>query len=282
MVIRKILSIFFVIICLTYIGNNWIRITNYIINLNNLSSEFNGFKIVHLSDVHNKMFGKQQKYLAGIIEKQNPDIIVITGDLIDRRRYNKENALKLLNRIVEIAPVYYVTGNHEWWSGKYKSLKKDMQETGVIVLSDTKVEIVRDDNVLNILGVDDPAKYYEDYLGSKTGYEATSETLDSLIRNVEKEVTILLSHRPELFDVYQSKDLNLVLSGHAHGGQVRLPMLGGLFSPNQGMFPEYDSGLYQEGETNMIVSRGLGNSIMPIRLFNRPEVVSITLNNKVN
>jgi predicted MPP superfamily phosphohydrolase len=262
-----------------FIENNWITVTNYIIEIKKLPREYEEFRIIHLSDIHNKIFG--QKNLANIIKKRNPNIIVITGDLIDRRRYNKAAAIGLLEKLLDMAPIYYVTGNHEWWSGKYGELKRSIEGLGVHILSDDKAEIKYGNKILNIIGIDDPAKYYEEYSKPHNGYKIINEKIDILLENInEEQVTILLSHRPELFELYKEKNIDLILCGHAHGGQIRLPFIGGIMAPNQGLFPKYDGGEYNYNEVNMIVNRGLGNSIAPIRVFNKPEVGVITLKKK--
>ncbi|MCT4563985.1 MAG: metallophosphoesterase [Maledivibacter sp.] len=262
-----------------FIENNWITVTNYIIEIKKLPREYEEFRIIHLSDIHNKIFG--QNNLVNIIKKRNPNIIVITGDLIDRRRYNKAAAIGLLEKLLDMAPIYYVTGNHEWWSGKYGELKRSIEGLGVHILSDDKAEIKYGNKILNIIGIDDPAKYYEEYSKPHNGYKITNEKIDILLENInEEQVTILLSHRPELFELYKEKNIDLILCGHAHGGQIRLPFIGGIIAPNQGLFPKYDGGKYNYNEVNMIVNRGLGNSIAPIRVFNKPEVGVITLKKK--
>lgn len=277
----KIICIIIVLIVFLYIENNWITVTNYIIEIKDLPSEYEEFRIIHLSDIHNKMFGNGQKNLVNIIEKENPDIIVITGDLIDRRRYNKATALVLLEKLVDIAPIYYVTGNHEWWSGKYGELRKDIERLGVHILSDEKIEIKYGKEILNVIGIDDPAKYYKEYSKPDNGYKIINSKIDILLEDIkEDQVKILLSHRPELFELYKGKNIDLILCGHAHGGQIRLPFIGGILSPNQGLFPKYDGGKYYYNEVNMIVNRGLGNSIAPIRVFNKPEVGVIILRKK--
>lgn len=277
---KRICIIIFLIVFL-YIENNWIEVTNYIVEMKELPNEYEGFRIVHISDLHNKLLGNGQKNLVNIIENEKPDIIVITGDLIDRRRYNKANAIILIEKLVNIAPVYYVTGNHEWWSGKYGELRKDVESLGVNILSDDKIEIINKKEGINILGIDDPAKYYKEYSKPDDGYNIINEKIDMLLENIkEEQVTILLSHRPELFELYKEKDIDLILCGHAHGGQIRLPFIGGIMSPNQGLFPKYDGGKYNYKEVNMIVNRGLGNSIAPIRIFNKPEVGVIILRKK--
>ena len=197
-------------------------------------------------------------------------MIVITGDLIDSRHTDIEIALEFARHAIKLAPVYYVSGNHEARVREYEDLKMGLAEAGVIVLEDQKVQITREGESISILGIDDPS-FQEDYL---FGYAAsvTSSALSEL-QNESKGYTVLLAHRPELFETYVDAGVDLVFSGHAHGGQFRLPFVGGLVAPNQGFFPGYDAGLFSEGSTNMIVSRGVGNSIIPIRFNNRPEIV---------
>ncbi|PKM49008.1 MAG: phosphoesterase [Firmicutes bacterium HGW-Firmicutes-7] len=277
---KKFCIIIFLIVFL-YLENNQIEVSNFTIDMRELPREYEGFRIIHLSDLHNKLFGHGQKNLVNIIENEKPNIIVITGDLIDRRRYNKANAILLIEKLVDIAPVYYVTGNHEWWSGKYETLRNDIESTGVHILSDEKTEIIYGKKVINIMGIDDPAKYYEEYAKSDNGIRIINEKIDMLLADIkEEQVTILLAHRPELFNLYKEKNINLVLCGHTHGGQVRLPFIGGLMAPSQGLFPEFDGGKYKNKEVTMIVNRGLGNSIFPIRIFNKPQVGVIILSKK--
>ena len=150
-----------------------------------------------------------------------------------------------------------------------------LAEAGVIVLENQKVEITRDGEAITLMGIDDPS-FQESYLfGDAEG--VTKQAIESLQRESDG-YTILLSHRPELFDLYVDTEMDLVFSGHAHGGQFRLPFIGGLVAPNQGFFPKYDAGLFSEENTTMIVSRGVGNSIVPLRFNNRPEIIVVMLN----
>ena len=208
-----------------------------------------------------------------------PDIIVITGDLIDQRKYNLETAMIFIRGAVKIAPVYYVSGNHEAWSGHYEIIKQSLIEAGVTVLDNDRSDIKRGENTIKLLGVSDPDFLTSSYL-EETNASLLEETLKGWATEENESFNVLLSHRPELFDVYQAANLDLVFSGHAHGGQIRLPFVGGFVAPDQGLFPKYTSGSYTEGATTMFVSRGLGNSIVPQRLFNRPEIVVVTLRSK--
>ena len=160
---------------------------------------------------------------------------------------------------------------------EYEDLKMGLAKAGVIVLEDQKVQIKRDGESIYILGIDDPS-FREDYLFGDAA-SVTSSALSEL-QNESDGYTILLAHRPELFETYVDAGVDLVFSGHAHGGQFRLPFIGGLVAPNQGFFPKYDAGLFSKGSTTMIVSRGVGNSVIPIRFNNRPEIILVTLSNR--
>lgn len=276
---KKLMIIFLVLsasIIFSYYQNNFIGTTQINISSKKIPSSFNGFKIIHLSDLHNKMFGKNQSNLIKSINKSKPDIIVITGDLIDSRKYNEENSMVLINQLVGYYPVYYVTGNHEWRSGNYNSLENKLKKAGVMILRDSNAKITKNKEKIVISGVDDPSKYYYD---DNNRYSYKNSVGLALKNTSIKDYKILLSHRPEKFSLYQSNDIDLVFTGHAHGGQVRLPFIGGIVAPDQGFFPKYTKGAYSENGTTMIVSRGLGNSIAPQRVFNRPEIVIVTLTN---
>ena len=143
-----------------------------------------------------------------------------------------------------------------------------------MILENQKVQITREGESITIMGIDDPS-FQEDYLFGDSESVARQAITD--LQNESDGYTILLSHRPELFDLYVETEMDLVFSGHAHGGQFHLPFIGGLVAPNQGLFPKYDAGLFSEGSTTMIVSRGVGNSIIPIRFNNRPEIIVATL-----
>lgn len=271
-----IILVIFIVICIAFSiwQNNSIVISNFDYNKSELPTEFNNFKIVHISDLHNKVFGDEQDKLIGKVEDLSPNIIVITGDLIDRRRYNLEKAMLFINSAVKIAPVYYVSGNHEAWSGKYYEIKERLIEAGVIVMEDSKLDITRGNNSIKLLGLSDPDFLTSDYIDGTD----TSKVEEKLKEWSEIEgFKILLSHRPELFDLYSENNIDMIFSGHAHGGQIRLPFVGGLVAPDQGLFPKYTAGSYTSNTSTMYVSRGLGNSLFPVRVFNRPEIISVTL-----
>jgi predicted MPP superfamily phosphohydrolase len=258
-----------------YWGNTSIQTTQINISSKKIPSSFDGFTIVHISDLHNAEFGNNQSRLLNAVKNASPDLIAITGDLIDSRRTDVAKAMEFISGAVKIAPVYYITGNHESRTSEYAKLKEQMTKAGVVILNDEGTKIKRGKASIHLLGLNDP-----DFTETDDAYESAAMINAKLkdMLSVSNEYTILLSHRPELFDVYAANNIDLVLSGHAHGGQFRLPFIGGLVAPNQGLFPKYSEGVYEKNQTKMIVSRGLGNSIIPVRINNRPELVVITLN----
>ena len=255
-------------------GNTALELNTYTISSSKLPQSFDGYRIAHVSDLHNAEMGKDNETLLTMLRDADPDMIAITGDLIDSRNTDIEVALKIVREAVKIAPCYYVTGNHEARVNEYGELKAGMEAAGVTVLEDVKTKISMEGETITLIGVNDPS-YQTDYLFGDSEMVMNTKLED--LHTGNDGFTLLLSHRPELFDTYVDQDVDLVLSGHAHGGQFRLPFIGGLVAPNQGLFPEYDAGIYTENNTNMLVSRGVGNSIFPFRINNRPEVILIEL-----
>ena len=251
-------------------GNTALEVNEYEITSSRIPEAFSGFRIAQVSDLHNAEFGEGNKDLIAMLSQTDPDIIVITGDLIDSRQTDSEIALEFARQVIKISPVYYVTGNHEARVPEYENLKMGLEEAGVIVLENQKVILEQEGESINLIGIDDPS-FKEDYLFG----DAASVTRAALseLQNESDGYTILLAHRPELFDIYVDSGVDLVFSGHAHGGQFRLPIIGGLVAPDQGFFPKYDAGLFSQENTTMIVSRGVGNSIIPVRFNNRPEII---------
>ncbi len=255
-------------------GNTALELSTYTISSSKLPQSFDGYRIAHVSELHNAEMGKDNEKLLTMLRDADPDMIALTGDLIDSRNTDIEVALQFVREAVKIAPCYCVTGNHEARVNEYYKLKAGMETAGVTVLEDVRTEISMEGENITLIGVNDPS-YQTDYL-----FGDAESVIDAKLEELHTEndgFTILLSHRPELFNTYVDQDIDLVLSGHAHGGQFRLPIVGGLVAPNQGLFPEYDAGIYTEDNTNMLVSRGVGNSIFPFRINNRPEVILIEL-----
>ena len=272
-IIGVLVGIFFILVIWTAWGNTALELNPCTIRSDKLPGAFDGYRIAHISDLHNAEFGEGNQRLLDMLREAEPDVIAMTGDLIDSRRTNLAVALAFAEEAAQIAPCYYVSGNHEARVPEYRELKAGLEAAGVTVLDDARVEIEISGKSITIIGVNDPS-FLADYLTSDA---AVMDRKLSELSSEDAGFTILLSHRPELFDTYAAHDMDLVLTGHAHGGQFRLPLIGGLIAPNQGLFPKYDDGLHSEGNTNMIVSRGLGNSIIPFRFNNRPEVVLIEL-----
>ena len=251
-----------------------LELNTYSISSENLPDEFNGFRIVHISDLHNAEFGEDNFKLISMIKEANPDVIVITGDVVDSRRTDIDISFNFIEEALKIAPCYYVSGNHESRIDEYDILKEKMIKAGVEVLENQTSVITRSNSNIKIIGINDPS-FNSDYLMGDEKSVIVSQL--KIVAQNEEDLTVLLSHRPEFFELYASYKFDLVLSGHAHGGQFVLPFLGGLFAPGQGFFPKYDAGLFEKNGTNMIVSRGIGNSIIPLRVNNRPEVILIEL-----
>ena len=278
---KKLKYLFFLVVSVGLII--WIVWTNIAIELNEyqikseeLPETFEGFRIVQVSDLHNTEIGEENTKLLKLIENAKPDIIVITGDIVDSYHTDVEVSLRFVEKAVRIAPCYYVTGNHEARFSKefFQSFEEKLKEYGVQVLHDESVMLEKDGEYILLAGLDDPT-FASNHKGIR--YSNLSTHIKELFS--EEGFHILLSHRPELFETYVEADVDLVFSGHAHGGQFRLPFVGGLVAPNQGFFPEYDAGLFLEDGTNMVVSRGIGNSIIPVRFHNRPEVIVVELSN---
>ena len=257
-----------------YMENQALELNSYTISSQRLPTAFDGFRIAQVSDLHNAEMGENNEKLLTTLHETKPDIIVLTGDLIDSRKTKVDVALNFAENALQIAPCYYVTGNHEARVQEYTALKEGLTSLGVEVLENARTEVELSGEKITILGVDDPS-FQEDYLFGDT--ETVMRGKLSTFTSETDSFTILLSHRPELFDIYVEFGIDLVFSGHAHGGQFRLPFIGGAFAPNQGFFPKYDGGIFTQGRTNMVVSRGVGNSIIPFRINNKPEVILIEL-----
>lgn len=258
-------------------GNTALQLNAYTIASEALPKSFDGYRIAHVSDLHNAQMGKNNEKLLSTLREAEPDIIAITGDLIDSRRTDTTIALRFAEEAVKIAPCFYVTGNHEARLDDYDAFKNELTERGVVVLENECLVLERAAETITLLGVDDPS-FETDYLHGDAN--AVMQDQLSALTSDDAAFRILLSHRPELFDSYADHNVDLVLSGHAHGGQFRIPFVGGVIAPNQGLFPKYDGGRYAGDGTVMIVSRGIGNSLFPFRINNRPEVILVELKAK--
>lgn len=256
-----LLSLFF------YVQNNYLAISQYMVKHRKIPSALDGYKIVQVSDLHNKRFGAHQKKLLHKIQKCKPNLIVVTGDLVDSNKTDFSVALEFIQGAVKLAPVYYVTGNHEVWLGnKGIEMVEQLKSVGVHCLHNRYVEISANGASFVLLGL------HENNLHDST--------LQYMMQEISSEkFSVLLAHEPQFMEQYANNRVDLVLSGHAHGGQFRIPFIGGIVAPDQGIFPKYTEGMHKERDTTMIISRGLGNSIIPFRVWNYPEIVCVELKN---
>lgn len=231
-------------------------------------------RLAVLTDLHSTLYGRGQEELVQMLSLQKPDAVLLVGDIADHK-VSHQGTQMLLAAIGYEYPCFYVSGNHEYWSGEVEAIKQMIDSYGVTILEGEKETLEVKGQKIQICGVDDPSGFavYASSDGQKGGWERQfQDCQDSL----EKEqYSVLMSHRPELTDFYTDSDFDLVVAGHAHGGQVRIPwLLNGLFAPGQGLFPSYAGGQYALGQTSMIVSRGLCRNKLP-RIFNRPELVVV-------
>lgn len=244
------------------------------VSLSALPEGFEGYRILHLSDLHGHEYGADSEKLLALAAEQEPELIVLTGDLIDQ---SSQLAVipALAKGLSAIAPTYYVTGNHEWAAGGVRELKELLEACGVTVLTNRFLLLERGGDSLVLCGVDDP--------NGPADQKTPEELCEEIGEAYPDQFTLLLAHRSDLFPRYAAAGYDLVLSGHAHGGIVRLPFTDGLLGTDRRLFPTYTSGAYTEGESTLFVSRGLGNNTTPIRglrLFNRPEAAVVILHTK--
>ncbi len=259
-----------------YFENKSIIVRRHLLKFEFLSKEFDGFTIVHLSDLHSKWFGKDQRHLVFEVTQAKPDIIAITGDMVDHLLFKEEPVITLIKKLKAIAPIYCVSGNHEWSRPEYPALHQRLIDLGVQVLDNRVETIMRSDARIAIAGIDDYARYAGEIDPQKTIHRELA-AVRSMVD--ERAFKILLVHRPEWLREYMEHHFSVIFAGHAHGGQWNLPILGPIFAPGQGLFPKLVSGIHKRHNTYMVISRGLGNSgILAFqRLFNRPEVVIVVL-----
>lgn len=267
--IKRLILLLLVILfgAFTHWQNNDIVITEHDYYNNKVPSSFEGFKILQISDYHNKYCGENQEYILRLIEEESPDIIVITGDIIDMNRSGYDNSLELLGGVADIAPTYYVTGNHERGTDEYEFVREKILEEDIFLLEDKVVEVEKNGETISIIGLD------SDSIQSNVLEQLVSQTDESDLR-------VLLAHNPEEITYYSECGADIAFCGHAHGGQIRLPFTQGLYAPDQGLLPKYTAGAHEYGDLTEYISRGIGNSGFPWRIFNRPEIVCVTLHHE--
>lgn len=239
-------------------GNTTVALTTITITEDNLPYTFNGFRIAQVSDLHNSRLW--EKTIERLKESE-PNMIVITGDLVDANDPDVDVAIQFIQEAVRIADCFYVTGNHEadLPEETYAQLMNGLNQWGVTVIENREIKVHRGGSYISLVG------------------HSWGDTADVGQLTQFDGYRILLSHQPDGFEDYVAGEYDLVFSGHAHGGQVRLPLIGGLYAPDQGFFPKYDSGVYSQGRTDMVVSRGIGNGGFPFRFNNRPQVIVVEL-----
>ncbi|MPQ44561.1 metallophosphoesterase [Clostridium tarantellae] len=269
--------------------NNKLSISNLEIISNKIPKSFKDFKILHLTDLHGKIFGKNNSKLINKIKELNPDIIVATGDMFSVCMDEKEVFLNLCKNLRNYYPIYYSLGNHEtivktstnfnertWFCYYIDKLK----QIGVIVIDNAKVNLVKGQDKINIYGLSLPIKYYRRRFTAdrKKKLPVSKQILDNFIGECNKKnFNILLAHNPLHYDAYRAWGSDITFSGHIHGGVVRLPIIKGIFSPEVDFFPKYKEGIYLKENSALVVGRGLGNSSLKVRVLNPPEIVIITL-----
>lgn len=244
-------------------------VTRYELSLPEGLEGLDGLKIAQISDVHSADI---QGEMQTALREAAPDLIVFTGDLVNREDRDLSCALSLAAMAAQIAPTYYAPGNHEADNPCYPELREGLEEAGITVLENESVQLWYRGARVNIIGLLDLAFHPQ-------GRTAAREELPGLIQDlsVHGALNVVLSHRPSLMEEYGESGADLVFSGHAHGGQVRMPLIGPLFAPDEGALPDYTAGTYLAGETWVVVSRGLGNGTPFPRLWNAPELVVVTM-----
>ncbi|MDE6712520.1 MAG: metallophosphoesterase [Lachnospiraceae bacterium] len=254
------------LLCFFHYENHHLVVTEFTYFNESVENFPDGYRIVQISDLHNAVFGRNQRALIDRITELAPDMVVITGDIVDSNHTDIDVVIDLVDQLAKLYPVYYVTGNHEYWldEGDRQRLFEEMEQAGAILLFNEAVTVNASGGTFDLIGLDDKS--------------LADDTLKALLSECNSEtLNIVLAHEPQYIEKYSVTDADLVLCGHAHGGQFILPLIGPVVAPDQGLFPKYTSGAYHMDDMTMFVSRGLGNSIIPVRLFNDPEVVCIDL-----
>ncbi len=271
--------------------NQSIMMRTYTCQNSDIPENFRGYRIVQLTDIHSVRDVKQGEMIHEKVRSADPDMICITGDLIDSAYY-KRNGIKgeqytllLLEELLKIAPVYMVYGNHEMVlldNPDQNAFKVAVEKLGVEIINNKSFKIYSEDReeYIRLAGIQDPATLYKSfrYAGIKTNGDRVEAMLDTVTVGVRsEEFVLLLSHRPEYLEMYDQYSLDVCLTGHAHGGQFRIPFVGGVYAPGQGFFPKYTKGVYRTDDLEMYVGVGIGNSTIPFRVFNPPEMITIVL-----
>lgn len=285
-VIALLVIIIFLVVYSLFENKN-LTITNYLIEQNNVLPAFEGMRFVCLTDLHHNTYGKRNQKLIQQIRDCNPDAILIAGDMVTNSdTKNHSIALSLLGELAKEFVIYYAPGNHELkWSiaskkrhTGYEEYVDELKKLGIYYLDNDEIILKKESDMLQIVGLNLSLAYYNK--GSKKK-PLTQEELRGYIKQADPNCyTILLAHLPDYFEEYIEWGADLILSGHNHGGIVRLGRLGGVISPRYELFPKYDAGAFKKRHGVMILSRGLGTHTIPLRLFNRPELICLQIKRK--
>jgi len=273
--LRRVVLLLILILFLTAVGirhgNTSVQVTYFDPTFTDLPEAFDGCRIAVLSDLHGAEFGENNCDLFAAVSSEDPDYIVYLGDLEDRYRGSEAGyAESIAALLTSIAPTYYVTGNHEWAIGNVPALKERLSKNGVTVLSNQFLPLSQGEDTIILAGIDDPNGFADQKPPETVAAEVYAQHGDPF--------WILMAHRNDRFESqYSLLGADLVLSGHGHGGIIRLPFTDGLLSTDRTFFPSYTAGLYEKNGSALFVTRGLGNSGPSLRLFNRPEVAILTL-----
>ena len=244
-----------------------LELTRYTAENAGLPESFAGFKIVQLSDFHGAEFVDD---IVTLVKAEKPDIIALTGDFITDGG-DLPAVRELAQRLTDICDVYFVSGNHDFASGKIDELSDILKACGVKYLRNEYVVLERRGERIVLAGVEDPNSWAD--------LESPEEFIGRLRAEFPDDYVVLLGHRNYWMEKYPELPVQLILCGHAHGGIVRIPGIGGLLGTDRTLFPDYEAGKYDNGRYTMIVSRGIGNSVALPRFFNRPEIVGVVLKN---
>ena len=248
--------------------NNTIQTEVFSVASKRLPAAFDGFRLAVISDLHGRSFGEDNADLIAAVQAANPDLIALIGDIADERT-DLSILTPLCEGLVDIAPCFYVTGNHEWALDSLSAALEPIKAAGVTVLANEYRTLTLEGQTIILAGVHDPCGPYD----MTTHAELTAQIRETYPENY----MIVLNHRNEDLAEWAALGADLVLSGHGHGGVIRLPGIGGLVGTDRSLFPDFTAGLYTQDGTTMAVSRGLGFSGVPFRLFNRPELMVIDL-----
>ena len=260
------------------VGNTVITETHYVIENSKIPADFSGYKMLFITDFHSTNFGINNSRLVRKIDEINPDIILLGGDMVNSVNDDGTVFLKFCEQIAGKYQTFYVLGNHELIQGEefYHSLENKLQALGVTCLNNKSTTLKKGKSEISLYGLWFNLRYYQS-VNSEEKYFFKRQSAEELLGHSSSNFNILLTHSPTYFDTYSDWGADLTLSGHMHGGMIRLPFLGGVFSPEKDFFPEYDAGLFEKNGKKMIVSRGLGNGLIGFRVFNSPEIVTIEL-----